>query len=557
MGSSRFERVLRGAKWLGAALQKHAVLLIGLVWFAAMLSLVLWIWGLKPVVFPSSDEAANRMTALVIRRTGRPMMSLPFRDEEDLAHLRAWISVGDQVLPGYPPVTFYLFALLTLMGKFGYFLIYTLPAGAAGAFAAGTALLQPVGRRWLGLFAPILGFPATYWLLRPWINLALLLTCLCWAFFFWSGWRKFRRTYWLAGAMGCVGAAIAVRPDYAPYALPVALLFSLGAERSAWKQEILLLVVAAALAVGANLFLNWLITGHPTRAAYQMMLEKDVNNDFRGPVRMLQNLVFPMGFPARDDALNFLKRYWLEMGPVALLLAAQLALIPLLWAEKRVARLLYLGAIALMVLFLFTRMDKTLHGGLERISVTAHSIPRYWSPIYLFAGLPPLLFLGRCKRRLIVLVGALFVATSASLGAHNIMYGQPTSLAYIENFVRVRTAWLEQVAARVPADAFVYSRRSDKELWSRFRVGLLEEPEPSAISMNRAVEAGLAVYIFGERNTAARRALWRALQRRRLVPVRFGPLHDFYKLEPLAPEATGLRSAPDQKPARLALASGG
>ena len=45
---------------------------VGGVWFVLAFGLVLWMWGLNPLVFPSPDEAVVRYSAQLIGERGDP-----------------------------------------------------------------------------------------------------------------------------------------------------------------------------------------------------------------------------------------------------------------------------------------------------------------------------------------------------------------------------------------------------------------------------------------------------------------------------------------------------
>ena len=302
--------------------ETYAELWIAALWFGATLWVTLWIWGLEPLVFPATDEAINRQAAWLLRHTGKPYQMLPFADPEDMAHMRNWLTVGDRALPFFPPVTFYVYGGLSYLGKFGYFLIHAFPASGVAAFAAGVARLLPKGRRWLALCAPALGFPALYWLVRPWMNVSPMTACLCWGLFFWAHWRSRGTTRWLAASLFSVGAAISVRPDYAAHMMGAALVFSLAAAPEQWKKILAYTLAAGSCAVIANLILNTLITGHPLRAVYQLVLEDQVDESRGGPLGMLTTLVIPMGWPGLEMLRDFFKRYWLELGPLLWLAVA-------------------------------------------------------------------------------------------------------------------------------------------------------------------------------------------------------------------------------------------
>src|SRR4051794_10145871 len=205
--------------WAWLRSQWSLTLGIALAWFVVAYVSIYWAEGFRPRAFMTPDEAANRFASSIISKTGRPFLELPFPDPEDCAHPRAWLSQGDYAIPIYPPVSIYFYALITSLRRIGSIALLALPATALGAFAAGTARLLPNDRRWLAAFAPALGMPALYWLLRPWMNICGLLTCVCWAFYCWTRWRRGGGKHWLTVSMLCVGIGAAVRPDYTSYLL--------------------------------------------------------------------------------------------------------------------------------------------------------------------------------------------------------------------------------------------------------------------------------------------------------------------------------------------------
>jgi len=156
--------------------------LIAAVWLVAGVCVVLWVWGLRPIVFPAQDESVIRQAATLVRKTGSPFLRLPFLDPEDIAHPRNWVTVGEYAIPAYSPLSYYAYGHLMRLRDLGFFLIAALPGDSAAAFSLGVARLLPPTRRWFAIVAPLLGFPALYWLLRPWMNVSPLLSALCWWF---------------------------------------------------------------------------------------------------------------------------------------------------------------------------------------------------------------------------------------------------------------------------------------------------------------------------------------------------------------------------------------
>jgi hypothetical protein len=477
-----------------------ALIFIAGAWFVAVFAAILWVWDLNSRVLITPDEALNRFAAGIVRKQWRPFLVLPFPDPEDLAHPRHWVSVGDRAIPSYAPVAIYGYGLLLRLRLFGLLLIPALPASAAAAFALGTAKLLPDDRKWLAVLAPMLGFPALYWLMRPWMNLSALLICLCWSFFFWASWSKSGKTRDLTIAVFGVGAAAAVRPDFAAYLLVVTLLFGVARSPTQWRRVTVLVVSAGASAVLLNLFLNWVVTGNPLLAAYQIVAARDEGPSVpRGALGLLRQLLVPMGVPKPEMALRFLHKYWVDMGPVAGLLLAQLALIPLLRAQPRRSRVLYVLGLLVMLGFVLSHMDEGLNGASEPVALMHHSMPRYWSPVYLLAAFPPIWFLGHCKRRAVYVGGAVLACALAISGGYEIYKRQGSSLFILNKYVQRWSKLAPSLADRIPSDAMVYSATYDKVLWPYFRVGTMAEPEPTASSMRRAIDAELEVFLFEPR----------------------------------------------------------
>lgn len=497
------------------------------IWCVLVFISILWVWGLDPKATTSPDEALNRQAAGLVAKRGKPFLPLPFADPEDLAHPRSWVSVGDHALPAYAPFSIYWYALWLRLGKVGHLLISAFPAVSAGAFVLGLTRLLPSNRHWLALLAPLLASPALYWLARPWMNLSLLLSCICWAFFCWASWRRDADVKYLDWAVVCVGAAAAVRPDCAAYLFLAALACGLAAGTRYAKRVGLLVLASGTVAVSINLVLNTLTTGRALVAAYQIEVARAEGGEAQGSVGLLgllTQLLVPMGIPSPKTALHFLAKYWLDLGNVAGLLLAQLALIPLLLRQRPLARTLYGFALLVLLGFMLSRIDPHLHGASDRDSMLHHSIPRYWTPVYLLAAVPPVVLVGGFSRRFAASAGALFLILVALAGAYDISLGSKWSLVELRAFQTRSAELVESLRAPIPKGAMVYTETQDKLLWRAWRLGTLDEPEPSAASIARAVEAKLDVFVF-EPALRHREQLQldRALGRRGLGLVRRGP----------------------------------
>lgn len=528
-------------------------LAIAAIWFALGLAVVLWIWGLDPLVFQSPDEAVVRYAASLIRKRQGPFLSLPFADPEDLLHPRSWISIGNRATPTYAPVSFYVYGWLTrLRGGVGLFLIAALPASALGAFAAGTArLLPPSRRRWLAILAPVMPFPTVYWLLHPWINASPMLIGLCWSVFCWATWRESGRTSWLAATLLCLGYAAAVRPDLAAYLFAVALLLSVAASPKQWRLIAGLVCGSGVLALSVNLILNWVITGHPLTAAYQMQIDRQWGPEPAHTLPglgMLRSLLLPMGIPAWSIGSEAFLKYWLKMGPIAALLVGQLLLVPLLMKGSRLARALNVGAVLLIVIFMISRMHDGVFGTHTSLGEVHHSVPRYLAPVYLMAALPPLLFVGRSSKGWVVAVGSVLIFALSASGCYEIAVRGQGSLRFVHRFVHDKQAALVQLRRFIPAGATVYTEKEDKWIWSGWRVWMVGEPEATAVSIERALAANVELFVVEPKRTALFKQLRATLRRRRISLVRIDAWRGVYRVDPPAPPEPEPVLVPEPEP---------
>jgi len=474
---------------------------IALAWFVVAFASICWAEGFRPKTFTTPDEAANRLAGSIISKTGRPFLELPFVDPEDCAHPRAWLSQGDYAIPIYPPVSVYFYALITSLKRIGAILLICLPASGLGAFAAGIARLLPNDRRWLAAFAPALAMPALYWLMRPWMNICGLLTCVCWAFYFFMRWRTGGGKHALTAAMLCVGLGAAVRPDYTSYLLLVTLLVSFSAEPSSWRRLLVLTALAGAFALALNLFFNRLVTGNPFRAAYQMAMDADPAAPRAGALaRFAKLLFFPMAFAGWRTVGETLFKYWFLLQPLWILALGQLTLVPFLRARPLRERLTLGVVLLLLVLFMVSRVDPMLFG-LERDKPWIQdSVPRYWTPIYLLACVPALWFVGRTRRRWAFGAGVAAVSVLALVSLASVYSTSSQSLRRQRKLANQELGWLDELERIVPPEAIVYSVVFDKVLWSRFRAGHMENLELAADSMARALGHELPVYMWAHWN---------------------------------------------------------
>lgn len=525
-----FRRVVSNVKanWTWSHTQ---LAVVAAVWFAAALYVVLWVWGLRPLALPAQDEAVIRQAAMLVRRSGAPLLRLPFHDAEDIAHPRNWVTIGDYAIPAYSPFSYYVYGYITRLRNFGFFLIAALPASAAAAFAVGVARLLPPGRRWFAIAAPVLGFPALYWLLRPWMNISPFLSALCWSFCFWAAFRASSRKKDLAWAFALLGVAGAIRPDFAFYVFSIPFLLTFAAEPTQWRRIVIANLCAGAFAVAINLILNAMLTGNPFHVAYTAVIARVHGEAEAQHASKLASLIFPMGL-VEDVATTwaYFKKYWVDMGSIVALLGLQLTLLPWLYRGSWPARGLRLVALFLCACMLISRMGEVF-GANEAVGAVHHSIPRYQTPLYLLAALPPILFIGHLRRRLLFYPAALLVVALALDGGWEILSRQRGSFTRLELFNRKGDKFIADLRASLPRNAMIYSEKLDHWTWSAFTTGNIVAPEVTLRSIQRALDAGIPTYVVEEFRTSKFRRLKRALERAHLRLERVGGHRHLFEIK--------------------------
>jgi hypothetical protein len=380
--------------------------------------------------------------------------------------------------------------------------------------------------------------------LHPWLNLSPVLAALCWAFFFWTSWRADGHTRWLVVATLCVGAASAVRPDYAAFLLLSMVLSLLAADPREWRLIFTLAAVSGLCALVPNLILNKLTTGHALRAVYQIALDRQYGADGThgldnsGGLRfwgILRVLLMPMGIPGLAEMGEQFKKYFVTMSVAPVLLVAQVALVPLFRKQARNARILYLAAVLLAVFFVVTHLHGDLFGNDERLGFVYHSVPRYLSPVFLFAALPPILFLGSCRPKVPFVIGSALACALTVKSAYEVYVNQPASLVSIHRWVLARTAMLDAFATRIPSNAIVYSAYLDKVLWSKWSIGVIVDPVPQTVaSIDRAIDAGLPVFVLEPKPGGQFAQLRALLKQEQFRLVRVEAKHGLYRLDRVA-----------------------
>ena len=297
VSSTNGERIARVRTGLKAATRRLAgvyVALLALAWFGAALATTLWVWGIDPQAF-QGDEAVNRMAAALFATStahravpwptpkisctctnGRPRQ--PRRADLPASHvLPVW--AAKQARCGRP----------------------VRDHGAAGDRRGRLLLrhrsLAAVVAALARAAAPLLGMPATYWLLRPWSNVSLMLTCSAGGSA--GGPLARTRTTLTGGALFSVGAAAAVRPDYAAHLLTAAMLFSLAVAPRSYR-KILGVCRVGVCAVGVNCFEPRGVGTLP--AVYEAVLDRDHGVESAGSFGLLHACGFRSACPRRTHA---------------------------------------------------------------------------------------------------------------------------------------------------------------------------------------------------------------------------------------------------------------
>ena len=474
--------------------------LAALCWVIAVFAAIIWTQhGLNPRYFSAPDEAVNRHAAQLVADHGRPFDTLPQTDPGDLLHERLWLSVGDHAIPAYPPAAYYIQGALLKIPAAGFVLIAALPALAVGAFVLGVGGFAK-SRRVLAAAAPLLAFPALYYMMRPWMNMSLFLSFFCFAVCFWSTWLRSRSGKALFGATIATSLAAAVRPDYAPFVMCLALVACMAEARQGERKKLIAAVIAAGVgAVAINLVLNAVTTGKPFTTAYAIWDERHAVtrpwSSLPGPLSALMYIVMPYGWPSGSEIVDQVGRYWIRLGPIGVVLLAQCALVPLLIRAGKRRALGYAAVAMIGVLFVLTHVSPDIYGAGDDVGLLRHSVTRYWTPVYLLAAIAPLALIMRAKREW---VGIGLLVVVAALGSRTILRGQPETIESMRSLYEQRSAEVAQWQTIVPPDAVVFSVNLDKLVWSRWDTATIStDPDqaPTADAAARLIAGGHPVYV--------------------------------------------------------------
>lgn len=398
---------------------------------------------------------------------------------------------------------------------------------------------------WLGALVPALAFPATYWLLRPWHNVALELALAAYAavavaLFATSGRRGLGHL-----ALGLATAAALVRPDHVLLllGLTVTWLVALDAGGAADRRATaavrrwMLPVLVAGLAwVVGNVVGNLLTTGAPLVTPVDLLDFPDAvslaGRDLPTPLRQAVVVVAPQGVPGLELVARQLAKYWLGLGPIAFvvvpgLVAAVVALASAGTGPRR--RLALGGSLVLLGWHVVSRVSDTDLGAAADVAGLVHSHPRYTAIGHVVLALVLVTVVSRLPSttwRRLAGVGLVVVAAAGAWHVWSAPLHHEGLSALHRHLDRV-DAWVAAVEAEVPDGAFVASRFADRYLWADHPVGRFQDervlrgtlpvaPERLAFTLDAAVDAGLDPHV-AELTDAYRLAAADALAERGLA----------------------------------------
>ena len=454
---------MHGARLLAFLRRPEGVAVLAGAAFALLaVAGVLWPFegDAQPEAFWNSDETVNRLAAGRIAATGSPALELPFADPADLLHMRFWYSEGDEARPAYPPLAYYLHGAGMKLGPLGPWLPLLPAALSVGALAAVGALTLR-RRPWLGALLPLAVFPLTYWLMRPWHSTGLAAAWIAVAALLLVLWSRSHRGAYFLAASGCLAVAGAIRPDQLFYLFGALWFVGLLVDRESWRRITLTLLVAGLGSLFLVALLNWAVVGDPLRSGYQayaaqpLPLEQSegvLRNRLPFPLQEAAFALAPWGFHFDAGFAGSLLRYWLLLGPIALLTVLGLAGFAMLARSRPSAAGLFFALGAVVAVYVASRYCPGCFGGSARWGSLEHSLVRYVAVVYLLFGVAALLLIERARSRRVqrwasplwvglVLVGGLWLAVNVGVQ---------------RQFVADEQAELRAVSAALPEGTVVY-----------------------------------------------------------------------------------------------------
>ncbi len=518
-------------------------------WFLLALATVTWVFGSPDrTAFQSPDEVITARGAHLVAESGVPRAAAPFDDPTTLARMRNWVLTEDGDHIGSVPATApYVYGIPRMLPGGGWFL-FLLPALGVGLLA-GASSLALRRERWLGALVPALAFPALYWMLRPWHNVGLELALASVAGALLVGFARLRRPVLAVAGVAVAMSAALVRPDHVHLllGLPLIWLVALDGADGRWRRWTMVIAAAAAAWVGGVLLGNLVTTGQAMVSPIDLL---DFPSEIRGPGRDLPKplpqliiILAPKGWIAPGVVARQLLKYWIQLGPIAPVVAvgllASTAAALRAWRTRAPLAIAATASMALAVWHALTRISTTDLGASSPDPALVHSYPRYTALVYIAFAIATVVTISRIERPPWRHVAA-GVAVLVALGGVTTLFRGPIE---VEGFVTLRSALQDadeyaEAVAQLPDDAIVYSRRVDKYVWASHPVAkyqydrVLAGVGPIAYdllptSFLAAIDAGLTPYLLElnpEDVEAMRAALGPAGLRLELVTLDLPPV---------------------------------
>lgn len=492
-----------------------AGLTAGLVWAVAVFGLLVWIWGgPHRAAFGSPDEALTEYGTRLIVEQGTPYVSAPIPDPEELFVPRLWAKRDGFAVPTHTPAPLYMLAAARRALPGGAWLQLIVPALGLGAAVAAMWLMLPRSR-WMANLLPGLAFPWTFRFLKPWENMALLVSLVSIAFLLAILWRRTSRRWLFISSWLFVGLAASVRPDQVHLVVFAAVLLSLATGAGArWTWT--MAAGAGAIAGIAFILGNLVITGAPlTPPVYLLESKAGAGVAGRGlpvGVSQLVTVLTPNGIPPAAAVGFHLEKYFFALGPVWFLSVGAVAATAVGGWRRRLAGdrhglFLWGLLVALFGAYTVSRVSTTNWGAAAPEPSLGHSYPRYVSLVYVAMAVTLLYgavrVLGPNAKRFVGF--CLLVASLA--GAWYLYEGElRTSLRDAVPLIHTYEEYRHAVDADLPDNAILYVRFADKFLWSVRPTALLptepgahkEHLKPTALvdSLTRATKLGYAAYVM-------------------------------------------------------------
>jgi hypothetical protein len=461
---------------------------VAISWFGLAFFVMLWMYdGPDTRSFITPDEARERQAAEAFATSGRTRIDVVAEGPAGLLTPRGWATSGDQASYVGPSFAAVLRGVALQVPVVGSLVVMSISAFGAAALAGATALAASRWRLFVGAVAPLVTFPTTFWLSHYWMNLALFNALIALAIVGWLLSRResaFSRVGVYAYPIG-LASAMAVRPDFAFYAVTFAFFASLVAAPDHWRRHIALHFTIGVAAISLALFSNILNSGDPLSFGYisQRADRADITGIEKLPPAFdaLRILLSPQGIPDGGATLTILRRNFVALAWAVTLLGL-FAVSVTVWTNRSRRAAAILGLAGLLAVFAVARASSNLNAAAVGELSVQNSYMRYMSPVFLIVGVASFSLLTRLPRGA-GRVGLPIVLAAALIGGYYLFApGAPDSL-YAE---RARTARLteqaRQVAEVVPPGSLIFTCSADKILWNVSHVGSIRDGDAQSVA---------------------------------------------------------------------------